>query len=151
MDSDSCRHLLIAPISRRVKSKSFIDYNEQLQRATMDNFEWLWDDSEHNTAQRGEYFAFYFHGIKVVVHKIESIRPPSKRPPNWAENDGQQNRQVLVLSDPLKEIGWNEWQNLNGPQCKQCTFRTDLVFRRTRRPLLYQMLMIIEFEQRLNL
>lgn len=81
MDSDSCRHLLIAPISRRVKSKSFIDYNEQLQRATMDNFEWLWDDSEHNTAQRGEYFAFYFHGIKVVIHKIESIRPLQKGRP----------------------------------------------------------------------
>ena len=49
------------------------------------------------------------------------------------------------------DINYREWQNLNGPQCKQCTFRTDLVFRRTRRPLLYQMLMIIEFEQRLNL
>ena len=147
---DYCRHFIIAPISKKITSKSFIDYHYQLQRVNTDNFEWLWDDSEHNTAQSGEYFAFYFHGIKVVVHKIESIRPPAERPPNWAENDGQQNRQVLVLSAPLKEIHWNEWQLLNGPQCKQCTFRTDLVFRRTRRPLIHQMLMMVELEQRLK-
>lgn len=51
---DSCSHLIIAPVSRRIKSNSYIDYNEQLQLSKMDNFEWLWDDSEHNTAQQGE-------------------------------------------------------------------------------------------------
>lgn len=41
-----------------------------------------------------------------------------------SSNVGQQGRQVLELSNPLKEFSWEEWLALNGPTAKQCTFRT---------------------------
>lgn len=139
---DCCRHLTITPVSKDTKSASYIDYNEQLQRVTMDKFKWCWDDSRFNKAKPSEYFAFYFHGARVVIHKIESVQPPSCRLPSWSRNVGQGDRNVVELSDPLKEIGWTEWQLLNGPESKMGTYTTDDL--ESSRPLLYEMLTNIE-------
>ena len=139
---DCCKHLTITPICKVAKSASNVDYNEQLIRVKSSELNWCWDDSRYNKAKENEYFAFYFHGIKVVIHKIKSVKPPSCRLPSWSKNVGQGDRNVVELSEPLKEIGWTEWQLLNGPESKMGTYTTDNL--KSKRPLLYQMLLNIE-------
>jgi hypothetical protein len=139
---DCCKHLTITPISKDAKSASNIDYNEQLVRVKTNELKWCWDDSRYNKAKENEYFAFYFHGNRVVIHKIRSVKPPSCRLSSWSKNVGQGDRNVLELSEPLKEIGWTEWQLLNGPESKMGTYTTDNL--KSDRPLLYQMLLNIE-------
>ena len=42
-----------------------------------EDFQWCWDDSRYNKAKIGDFFAFYFHGMRIVIHKILDIKPPS--------------------------------------------------------------------------
>ena len=135
---DNLYHLTLSPISRDTKSASYIDYNEQLSRVLHDGFQWCWDDSRYNKAKIEEYFAFYFHGMRVVLHKILDIKPPSARLPSWSRNVGQGDRNVLELSHPMLEITWIEWQLMNGPESKMGTYTTtDLS---SSNPRLYQYL-----------
>ena len=137
-----CNYLTITPVSKNIKNKGRIDYNEQERRTSTHGYKWCWDDSKHNKAKIGEYFAFLFFEKRVIIHKIENIKPPSQRLDSWSQNDGQHDRQVLELSNPLKELSWREWLASNGPECKQCTYTTET----TKRPLLHEMLMKIEKE-----
>lgn len=121
---DSFSHLTISPISKDIKSPSYIDYNEQLERVTKDGQQWCWDDSRYNKAKPGELFAFYFHGMRVVIHKILAVKPPSERLPSWSKNVGQGDRNVLELSAPITEISWSEWQLIGGPESKMGTYTT---------------------------
>lgn len=139
---EGCNYLTITPISKDAKSKGCIDYNEQEKRTSMYGYKWCWDDSQFNKAKVGEYFAFLFFEKRVIIHKIDNIKPPSERLDSWSPNVGQQDRQVLELSDPLKELSWREWLALNGPTAKQGTYTTEV----TKRPLLYSMLMYLEYE-----
>lgn len=135
---DNYCYLTITPISRDTKSAGNIDYNEQLSRVLNDGFKWCWDDSRYNKAKVGEYFAFYFHGMRVVIHKILDVKPPSARLPSWSKNVGQGDRNVVELSDPLIEISWVEWQMLQAPESKMGTYTTcDLSIER---PRLYEYL-----------
>jgi hypothetical protein len=141
---EHCKRLTISPISKDIKSGSYIDYNEQLHRVRTSELTWCWDDSKYNKAKENEFFGFYFHGIRIVVHKIICVKPPSARLPSWSKNVGQGDRNVLELSEPLKEIGWTEWQLLNGPESKMGTYTTDNL--EIDRPMLYEMLKNIENE-----
>jgi hypothetical protein len=67
---DNYCYLTISPINRDPKSAGNIDYNEQLSRVLTEGFKWCWDDSKYNKAKVGDYFAFYFHGMRIVIHKI---------------------------------------------------------------------------------
>ena len=135
---DSFSHLTITPISKAIKSASFIDFNEQLERVTKYGHKWCWDDSRYNKAKIGEYFAFYFHGMRVVIHKILDVNPPSNRLPSWFKNVGQGDRNVVELSMPIAEISWSEWQHIGGPESKMGTYTTgDLS---SERPKLYNYL-----------
>lgn len=135
---DNYCHLTITPISKDIKSPSYIDYNEQLSRVLNEEFQWCWDDSRYNKAKIGDYFAFYFHGMRVVIHKILDVKPPSERLPSWSKNVGQGDRNVLVLSQPMLEITWIEWQLMGGPESKMGTYTTtDLSYSS---PRLYQYL-----------
>jgi hypothetical protein len=140
---EGCKYLTITPISRDVRNKGCIDYSEQEKRTSTHGYKWCWDDSKYNKAKIGEYFAFLFFNNRVIIHKIENIKPPSERLDSWLPNVTQRNRQVLELSNPLKELSWREWLALNGPECKQCTFTTKTILKR---PLLHEMLMEIEKE-----
>ena len=135
-------YLTITPISKDAKNKGCIDYNEQEKRTSTHGYRWCWDDSKYNKAKKGEYFAFLFFEKRVIIHKIENVKPPSERLDSWSSNVGQQGRQVLELSNPLKELSWREWLASSGPECKQCTYTTETI----KRPLLHQMLMKIEKE-----
>jgi hypothetical protein len=128
---DNLCHLTLTPISKDSKSPSYIDYNEQLSRVLHDGFHWCWDDSRYNKSNIGGYFAYYFHGIRVVIHRIMDIKPPA----------GQGHRNVVELSHPLLEISWIEWQLMNGPESKMGTYTTtDLSYSS---PQLYQYLMSV--------
>lgn len=138
---DNLCHLTLSPISKDIKSPSYIDYNEQLSRVLHDGFQWCWDDSRYNKAKVGEYFAYYFHGMRVVIHQIMDVKPPSSRLPSWSKNVGQGDRNVLELSHPMVEISWIEWQLMNGPESKMGTYTTtDLSYSS---PRLYQYLMSV--------
>jgi hypothetical protein len=120
----NCKHLTITPINRDLKSKSNIDFIEQWVHTRTGELNWCWDDSYVNVAKTGEYFGFMFYGIKVIIHRIIAIHPPSKRLPSWSSNVGQSDRNVLELSDPLKEFTWEEWVENDGPQKRQGTYTT---------------------------
>jgi hypothetical protein len=111
----NCDKLTITPINKLLKSKSNIDFREQLERTFTGELNWCWDDSKYNKAKVGEYFAFMFYGVKVIIHKILAVKSPSERLPSWSQNVGQTDRNVLELSGPLKELSWNEWLENDGP------------------------------------
>lgn len=135
---DNYCHLTITPISKDIKSPSYVDYNEQLSRVLNEEFQWCWDDSRYNKAKIGDYFAFYFHGMRVVIHKILDVKPPSARLPSWSKNVGQGDRNVVELSHPLLEITWIEWQLIGAPESKMGTYTTSDLS--TERPRLYEYL-----------
>jgi hypothetical protein len=109
-----------------------------LSRVLHDGFQWCWDDSRYNKAKIGDYFGFYFRGMRVVIHQIVDVKPPSERLPSWSKNVGQCDRNVLALSQPMLEISWIEWQLMGGPESKMGTYTTtDLSYSS---PRLYQYL-----------
>jgi hypothetical protein len=101
--------LIVSPINKKLSSPSNKDFKEQLEWVKIGKLAWCWDDSKKNSAKPGNYFAFYFYGSKVILHRILKVKPPSERLPSWHKNIGQQDRNVLELSDPLKEFTWTEW------------------------------------------
>jgi hypothetical protein len=105
---DNCI-LTITPIAKKLTSPSNRDYREQLERITSGDLKWCWDDSSRNKAKKNQYFAFYFYGKKVILHRIEAVKSTTERLKTWHANIGQNNRQVLELSDPLKEFTWEQW------------------------------------------
>ena len=131
-------HLTITPISRNINSAGYIDYKEQLERVTNNEAIWCWDDSRYNKAKKGELFAFYFHDIRLIIHEITNVKPPSARLPSLSKDISQEDRNVLELSAPIKEISWTEWQLVNGPLSKMGTYTTNDLS--TERPLLYKLL-----------
>lgn len=139
---EGCEYLTITPISKNPKKKGCIDYIEQEKRTSTNGDKWCWDDSKYNKAKKGDYFAFLFFEKRVIIHKIENIKPPSERLDSWSSNDKQQNRQVLELSNPCKELSWREWLELDGPTAKQGTYTTKT----TERPSLHSMLLYVEYQ-----
>ena len=147
MERENCNFLTITPISRNVRNKGYIDYNEQKERTLIHGHKWCWDDSQYNKAKIGEYFAFLFFERCVIIHKIENIKPPSERLESWLPNVTQRNRQVLELSNPLKKLSWREWLEHGGLLCKQVTYRTNT---KSTMPPLYQMLVLMEIEKEIE-
>lgn len=115
-------NLTISPISKNLKSISSIDFKEQLTRTQKGELSWCWDDSRFNKAKPGEYFAFMFYGIRVIIHRITAVKPPSERLPSWSSNIGQTDRNVLELSHPLKEMTWHEWEQNMCPTAHMGTY-----------------------------
>jgi hypothetical protein len=116
--------LTISPINKNLKSKSNIDFREQWMRTRTGELKWCWDDSKFNNSKPGDYFGFMFYGIKVKIHRILAVKPTSERLPSWSSNVGQSDRNVLELSELVKEITWEEWIANDGPKKRQCTYTT---------------------------
>ena len=138
----NCNKLTITPINKDLKSKSNTDFREQMERTCTGELNWCWDDSRYNKARAGEYFAFMFYGTKVIIHKILAVKPPSERLPSWSQNVGQTDRNVVELSEPLKEISWNEWLENEGPLAHLGTYATSDLS--VSRPKLYACLESLE-------
>lgn len=75
-----------------------------------------WDDTTLLSKSKiGYYFAYYFQKKYVYIHKIINILSPSERP---IDMEWSSDKQILCLSDKLKEFTWEEWKNdigLNSP------------------------------------
>ena len=67
-----------------------------------------WDDTPNSNSKSkiGYYFIYYFQMKYVYIHKIINILPPSERP---IEMEWGSDRQILCLSNRLKEFTWEEW------------------------------------------
>ena len=133
--------ITITPIgSSKKSSKAKIDYEEQLELTNVNKI-WCWDDSEYNKALKGELFAFYFPKTKdyigkVIIHRITSVKDPCNRLSSWSSNVGQQDRNVLELTDPLEEFTMDEWIKIDGLMKKQGTYSSIL----NKRPFLQKIL-----------
>lgn len=112
--------LILTPIAKETRScgpDSRRDYEEQVERHA-EGGTWMWDDVSPkvggNRAQVGDDFAFVFNGDKVRWHTVTEICTSEMRLPTWAKNVGQSDRQVLYLSDMVREMSWSEWLNMGG-------------------------------------
>jgi hypothetical protein len=73
-----------------------------------------WDDSKHNKAMIGDYFAFVHNAEnRAEIYKIEKITLAETRPDYWDMPEHQQ-RNVLHLSSMIKEISFDELRTLAG-------------------------------------
>ena len=112
-------NIVCTPISKKFKKvgpDSKLDFLEQEMRTKDTSNVWCWDDTKQNMARPGDYFAFKFYGEKVIIHRIVSVKNPLDRLPSWASNVGHGDRNVLILSEPLKTVTWNEWVEVGGPR-----------------------------------
>lgn len=105
--------LTITPIRKNHSSE---EHFNELKRKNI----WLWSDSKNNTSRVGDYFIFRFHNKKIIFHKIIDIRSPKYKLNSWDDT----NRNVLVLSSPIKELIWDKWLKLDPPKNWMGTFRT---------------------------
>lgn len=113
--------LVISPINKSTRSKSHIDYMEQMQRSEND-LPIFWDDSRFNsTSASGGIFGFVKNNVCVEIHQIKRKMDSCNRLPSWSGNVGHQNRNVLQLSEKLMTIDWNKWVSLGGPKRVQGT------------------------------
>jgi len=117
--------ITITPISQDIKSKSNINYKEQLSKSN-----WYWDEASPScnklSPKIGQLFGFYFPKKKMIIHRVIDILSPIHRLPTWSLNVGQSNRQVLKLSEPLKEFTFEEWCLIEGHKKQQGTFTSNL-------------------------
>ena len=128
--------ITFTPISVSNKNHiSVIYYNE----LTSKNI-WRWSDGKHNNSKIGNYFSFYFHNKELIFHKIIDIKGPEYKFSDW-NYDASQSKNILILSQPLHKIKWDEWELLNGPQSKMGTYTTKNL--KKKRPLLYNKLLTI--------
>jgi hypothetical protein len=112
--------LILTPISKEHRSSgpdSRRDYEEQLERHG-EGGTWMWDDVSPNVggnkAVVGDDFAFVFNGDKVRWHKVTEVCSPEMRHPTSAKNEGQSHRQVVYVSDMVREMSWSEWLDMGG-------------------------------------
>lgn len=130
--------ITITPIGSTIKNNASItNYNEQ--KALVESHEeqiWRWDDSRCNEAKPGELFAFFFprakkpkYDGKVIIHKIITVQSSAHRLPSWSTWVGQNHRNVLELSQPIKVYTMAEWEQLCGPMKRMGTYTTDLSYK----------------------
>jgi len=112
--------MIVTPINKQAKSKSRIDYIEQMQREKEEK-QVMWDDTKYNKAEIGDWFGFVQNNKFVTFYKIQSIHPPSERLESWSNNVGQGDRQVLYLSKKIATMMWEDWIQYGGPKKVQGT------------------------------
>lgn len=130
--------ITITPIGSTIKNNASItNYNEQKVLVESNEEQiWRWDDSRCNEAKPGELFAFFFPRAKkpkcdgkVIIHKIITVQSCDHRLSSWSTWVGQNNRNVLELSQPIKVYTMIEWEQLCGPMKRMGTYTTDLSYK----------------------
>ena len=114
---------IVTPINKSPKSKSNIDYQEQLQRENEGDVV-MWDDAKGNPTHKvGGAFAFVHNSKKVEIHIVTAIHNTDERLPTWSYNVGQGDRNVLYLTPCLYTMDWDTWRKLGGAAKVQGTSR----------------------------
>jgi len=86
-------------------NKQLDKYNEMSRTKT---YRWNLPQSQSFSNKKGDLFGFYFYGKFVRIHEII------------------ESKEILILTQQLKEIPWNEWLSLNGPKVTK-TKKYDLI------------------------
>ena len=111
------QNFIYTPICKTYKKKgdpdSRKDFEEQ-EKLTKQGNTWMWDADRKNKAKIGDIFAFTKYKDKIQFHIINQVFDPSQRIESWRDNVGQQNRNVLYLSEPICTMTWEDWISLNG-------------------------------------
>ena len=84
------------------------DYNEQCERLQKGQV-MCWDDADANKTKVGDLFAFRHQGDCVEVMQVVEVNGTDERLPSWSRNVGHSKRNVLIITNPLCIISWNEW------------------------------------------
>jgi len=106
---DRSQPFVVTPINKNAKSKSQVDYNEQMARQLLGE-QLMWDDTRYNSTKRaGGMFAFVHNDMKVELCQITGVYSPEHRLASWSENVGQGDRNVLELTKVLVTLTWDEW------------------------------------------
>lgn len=126
-------NMVLTPVAQGIKSASNRDYNDQIFRRN-NGLMHCWDDSKENNAVKGDIFGYVDNCLnirpgvktpgKIEFFKIINIYDSKFRLPQWSENVGQSDRNVVELSkDPIfvgsfkdfKDcMGYNDNYNLQG-------------------------------------
>ena len=112
--------IVVTPINQNKNSNSNIDFKEQLKRI-QDGKEMMWDDTRLNKQQEGGLFVFQKNKSTkqegcVYIYLVKKVSNPENRLKSWSKNVGQQNRNVLTLSNNFIILDWNKWMKLEGPK-----------------------------------
>jgi len=114
-------NIVLSPINKNTKSKSYIDYLQELEYQRTTN-EMRWDDSNRNTTSiPGGLFGFVHNYKRIEFSLIVKIETLSLRRESWRENINQNDRKVLILSPIIKTIQWDDWINMGGHKKVQGT------------------------------
>ena len=114
---------IVTPINKDPKSKSRMDYNEQIARSIRSE-QLMWDDAKGNPTHKvGSAFGFVHNSNRVEIHMILEIHDSTHRLESWSDNVGQTDRNVLHLSPILTTISWDQWLILGGAKKVQGTNR----------------------------
>ena len=93
----------------KAKPDSRRDYNEQCER--LSNGEVMcWDDADANKTLPGDMFGFRHHEDRVEIHQVKEVNSSDHRLPSWSRNVGHSKRNVLILTNPLCVIPWEDWE-----------------------------------------
>jgi hypothetical protein len=91
-------NIVLSPINKNTKSKSYLDYLQELTFQRNTN-EMRWDDSSRNTTSiPGGLFGFVHNFKRIEFCLITKIGSVSSRRDTWRNNINQTNRNVLILS-----------------------------------------------------
>ena len=111
--------------------KSASDFKEQKE-----SYSWAWDETDPKQTKYppklGQLFGFYAPPKKNVregwiqIHRVKEICSTEHRVKSWTKNVGQTNRKVLILTEPLCTINYNEWNNMGGLKKQQGTYTSNL-------------------------
>lgn len=146
------KNIVLTPISQCKNSASNRDYNDQLIRRRNNEMH-CWDDSKENNAVPGDLFGYVENclniapGMKTPGHIeifiILNIYSSKFRLPQWSENVGQGDRNVVELSkEPIfkgtfkdfkDSLGYSDRYNLQGtryiPYKKLCIYYDNVLYK----------------------
>ena len=130
-DLGMVKNITLTPIAKKTKKASTStdakspdskrDYLEQMERERQ-GMKLMWDDRSKNDSLAGTtMFAFVFNNEKVKFHIVTNVMNPEARLVSWSQNVGQDNRNVLELSNLVHEMDWETWLSLGGHKKVQGT------------------------------
>jgi hypothetical protein len=90
--------MIVTPIHKNPKSKSNMNYREQVQREK-DGIQFIWDDTKLNKARVGDFFGFSQNDRMVTFRLVERIE---ERLPSDGVN-------VVYLGQIARTMLWEDW------------------------------------------
>jgi len=102
--------LIITPVS----PKALPNYLEQLHLNQHLSKPICWDSDNEKFAKVGDLFGFYFHKKYVDIHEITDVLSPKYRLDTWSKEKKHAQRNVILLSEVLYTVYWNDWIRIGG-------------------------------------